>query len=487
MVGSGFAGLGAAIALARSGERDVVVLERADDVGGTWRENTYPGCACDVPSVLYSFSFAPNRSWTRSFSPQPEIQAYLQKVAREYGVVPYLRTSCTMLDAQWDDSALVWRLRTSRGDLTAQALVAATGPLNEPALPRIRGLDRFQGELFHSAEWNHDYDLTGKRVAVIGTGASAVQFIPHVAREAARLTVFQRTAPWVMPRPDRTLTRVERRAYRSVPALQKLARAGVWASRELSVIGFRNPGIMPLAERIASRHLRRQVPDPELRAKLTPHFRMGCKRVLLSNDYYPALTQRHVDLSTDPIAEVTASSVMSADGTEREVDCIILGTGFHVTDVPLARQVRNAAGVTLEEHWEGSPQAHLGMMVDGYPNLFLMVGPNTGLGHTSILLMIEAQASYIAEAVTTMRRRDLAAVEVRREVLDRYNAALAQKLEGTVWTSGGCSSWYVDATGRVSTLWPTFTLPYMRSAQHFDPSTCHLTARTAQRDVLQSA
>jgi cation diffusion facilitator CzcD-associated flavoprotein CzcO len=357
VVGTGFAGLATAMRLREQGRRDFVVLERAGDVGGTWRDNSYPGCACDVPSHLYSFSFAPNPDWTRSFSPQPEIQAYLQRTARERGVLPHVHLHTEVLGARWDEATTSWHVRTSRGSLTARVLVVGAGALSEPSIPPLAGLDSFEGTVFHSASWDHDRDLTGERVAVIGTGASAIQFVPHVQRQASRLTLFQRTAPWVMPRHDHPIGRLRRAVYRRFPVAQRLSRAGIYCGRETWVLGFsgRTP-LMRAAELQARRHLERQVPDPGLREKLTPHFRLGCKRVLLSNDYYPALSQPNAEVVTDRIVEVKPSAVVTAgeDGslTEHPADTIIFGTGFRVTDQPMAERIVGRDGRSLAEHWE---------------------------------------------------------------------------------------------------------------------------------------
>jgi cation diffusion facilitator CzcD-associated flavoprotein CzcO len=470
VVGTGFAGLGTAIRLRESGRTDFVVLERGADVGGTWRDNRYPGCACDVPSHLYSFSFAPNPDWTRAFSAQPEIEAYLQRVARERGVLPHVHFSTELLDARWDDATATWTVQTSRGTVVADVLVLGTGGLSEPSVPSLPGLERFVGTTFHSAAWNAEHDLTGERVAVVGTGASAIQFVPHVQERAAHLTLFQRTAPWVMPRRDRAISPAERRLYRAVPAAQKLSRAGIYLGRESWLLGFTvQPALMRLAERAALRLLRKQVPDPALRAKLTPHYRLGCKRVLLSNDYYPALSRDNVDVVTAGIAEVRERSVVDSAGTEHAVDTIVFGTGFQVSNPPVAQRVLGKDGRRLSQVWaEGGMSAYHGTTVAGFPNLFFLVGPNTGLGHTSIVYMIESQIAYVMSALEQMSARDLAVVEARQDLQEAWNDRLQRELDGTVWNAGGCSSWYLDANGRNTTLWPTFTLPFRRRLARFD-------------------
>jgi cation diffusion facilitator CzcD-associated flavoprotein CzcO len=479
IVGSGFSGLGMAVRLLEEGIEDFVVLERGDKVGGTWWVNTYPGCGCDVPSHLYSFSFAPNPNWTRTYSKQPEIEAYLQDVAERFGVSPHVRLHTTVTGASWDDDAQRWTVETDRGTLTARVLVSAAGALSDPKTPDIEGLDRFQGHTFHSAQWAHDYDLEGKRVAAIGTGASAIQFVPAIAPKTGRVHVFQRTAPWVMPHTDRPISRWERRLYRRLPLLQRLVRGGVYAGRELFVVGFvKNPRVMKVAEAIARRHMRKQISDPELLRKVEPGYTIGCKRILPSNDWYPALARDDVELVADPIKEVREHSIVTEDGTEREVDAIIFGTGFNVTDMPVARYVRGRGGRTMEESWQGSPRAHLGTTVPGFPNLFMLLGPNTGLGHSSMVYMIESQVAYVIGALRAMKAHGAEVSEVRADVAERYNRALDERMEGTVWTTG-CSSWYLDDTGRNATLWPDWTFAFRRRTARFDASEYEL--RTAPR------
>jgi cation diffusion facilitator CzcD-associated flavoprotein CzcO len=469
IIGSGFGGLGTAIRLKQRGMDDFVVLERAADVGGTWRDNTYPGCACDVQSHLYSFSFAPNPDWSRSFSPAPEIQAYLQRCARDYGILPHVRFHREVQDAAWDEDAQRWRLRTSAGPVTARVMVMAAGALSDPLVPNLPGLDGFRGRAWHSAAWDHGYDLRGKRVAVIGTGASAIQFIPEIQPLAGRLHVFQRTPPWILPRRQRELGAREQRLFRRVPAAQRAVRGAIYLAREALVPAFRHPRAMGMVQRVALRHLRASVPDPVLRTKLTPDWTLGCKRVLLSNDYFPALTRPNVEVVTDGIEEVRAHSIVTADGVERPVDAIIFGTGFHPTDPPLARHLRSRGGRTLAETWAGSPAAHLGTTVAGFPNLFMLMGPNTGLGHTSVVYMIEAQIEHLLGALEHMGRHGIGALEPRPEAQEAFVAGVDRRMTGTVWTSGGCRSWYLDPTGRNSALWPDFTWRFRRRAARFEP------------------
>jgi cation diffusion facilitator CzcD-associated flavoprotein CzcO len=478
IVGSGFSGLGMAIRLKQDGIHDFVVLERAEDVGGTWRDNTYPGCACDVPSNLYSFSFAPNPDWSRTFSPQPEIWEYLRRVSREHGVEQHIRYSHEVTAARWDADAELWRIETSGGDFSAEVLVVGPGPLSDPKLPDIDGIDSFEGTIFHSAHWNHDHDLDGERVGVIGTGASSIQLVPRIQPLLGRLHVFQRTPPWIVPHRDRPTSRLERRLYRALPAAQQLVRGAVYCARELFVLPLMRPREGSLPERLAHKHLREQVADPQLRARLQPSYRIGCKRILISNEYYPALQQPNVEVVTDSISAITPRGIVTADGAERELDTIILGTGFHVTDMPVAEWIHGADGRKLTDTWQGSPEAYLGTAVAGFPNLFLLVGPNTGLGHNSIVFMIESQIHYLMECLRFMDRGGLHLVEVRDEVQRRYNVEIQQRLQGTVWNSGGCASWYIDENGRNTTIWPGSTWPFRRRLRRFAPGDYHLRPRT---------
>jgi cation diffusion facilitator CzcD-associated flavoprotein CzcO len=484
IVGSGFSGLGMAIRMKQQGFDDFVILERAGDIGGTWYHNTYPGCACDVPSHLYSFSFRPNPNWSETYSPQPQIRAYLQACADEFGIRPHLRLNHDVTGAAWDEDGQRWDVETSQGTIRARVVIAGMGPLNEPKFPDIPGLETFQGKTMHSARWDHDYDLTGKRVASIGTGASAIQFVPAIQPEVERLHVFQRTAPWIFPHSNRDVTNFERRLYRALPWAQRLVRAGVYVGREVAVLGFvKNPRLMRIAERLARHHQRSQISDPGLLEKVTPNYTIGCKRILPSNKWYPALCQPNVELVTGGVQEVRPSSVVGPDGVEREVDAIIFGTGFQVTDMPVGKQVRGRGGQLLDDAWRGSPSAHLGATVPGFPNLFLLLGPNTGLGHSSIVYMIESQVAHVMDALRLMRDRDVQTVEVRPDVVERFNERLDVRMEGTVWNSG-CASWYVDATGRNSTLWPDWTWRFRQRTARFEPSEYVLGAPSPKRPAV---
>jgi cation diffusion facilitator CzcD-associated flavoprotein CzcO len=469
VVGAGFAGIGMAAALLRQGMTDLVVLERAGSVGGTWRDNTYPGCACDVPSHLYSYSFAPNPEWSHSFSRQPEIRSYLERTAAEQGVLPYVHLRTELEAAHWDDAAQLWRLRTSRGALTTRILVSGCGALAEPALPDVPGLASFEGTAFHSSRWDHDADLDGKRVAVIGTGASAIQFVPHLQRQVSHLTLFQRTPPWIVPRADRPITAPERALFRRLPAVQKLFRGGVYGVREVQLLAFTGRGrLRSLGEKGARRHLERSVADPQLRELLTPTYRMGCKRILISNDYYPAVAQPNVTVVPQGVREVRPRSVVAADGGEHEVDAIVFGTGFHVLDIPVARRITGRSGESLVDHWAGKVSAHRGTTVAGFPNLFLLLGPNTTLGHTSVVLMIEAQIAYVLRALAAMDAAGATSIDVRPAAQAVYNAGLQARLASTVWTRGGCKAWYTDESGHNFTLWPGHTYTFRRQLSRFD-------------------
>jgi cyclohexanone monooxygenase len=470
VIGAGFGGLATAIKLHEAGEESFLVVERGGDVGGTWRDNTYPGAACDVPSQLYSYSFAPNPGWTRSFSPQPEIQAYIRGVAEESGTLDRFLFDTEVEGAAWDEERHLWHVTTSRGLVTADAVVSAAGALSDPRDPDIEGFDSFRGEVFHSARWDHDVDLAGKRVAVIGTGASAIQIVPEIAPTVARLDVYQRTAPWVIPRRDRAYTRAERLAFRHLPGVRALYRTATYWGRESYVPAFtRFPALALPAKLLALRNIERGISDPVLRAKVTPDYAIGCKRILLSNTWYPALDRDDVDLVTDRIARLTPTGIVTEDGVEREVDVVVVATGFHTTDLPIAERVTGREGVRLADRFEEhGMQAYKGTTVHGFPNLFFVVGPNTGLGHSSMVFMIESQVAYIVDAVTHLKTHGVTSAEPRAEVQRGYNDALQRRMRRTVWNAGGCASWYLDAHGRNVTLWPGATFSFRRELAQFD-------------------
>ena len=461
IIGSGFAGLCMAIKLLEAGMDDFVILERADAIGGTWRDNHYPGCACDVPAHLYSFSFFPNPDWSQTYAPQPEIRAYIERCAAHYQLHRKVRFSAEVASAELDESRATWTVRTRDGRrFESTAVVAAMGGLSRPLLPAVPGRERFAGRSWHSASWDHDYPLDGRTVAVIGTGASAIQFVPQIAPQVGQLHLFQRTPPWILPREEQTFTERERRRFRAVPALRYLHRARLYLGHEVRALPFTiKPKLLELAQPLALRYLHRQVKDPELRKKLTPDYVIGCKRILISNDYYPALTRPNVEVVTDGIREITRDGVVTTDGRERKVEAIIFGTGFDIHDYVGGMNIIGRGGVDLAAQWRTNPEAYLGTMAAGFPNLFTLVGPNTGLGHNSIIFMIECQVRLVMSCLRAMRQRDVVLLEPRVEVVRAYNDELQRRLAGTVWMSG-CKSWYQNAAGKNTTLWPGFTVEY---------------------------
>ena len=454
IIGGGFSGIGLAIRLRQRGIDDFVILERAAAGGGTWRDNSYPGCACDVQSSLYSFSFAPNAQWSRTFSPQAEIWAYLQHCVSRFDIGRHFLYAQNVTGATWDEVALRWTVSTASGTRTCDALVMASGPLSDPAVPAIPGLDSFAGPMFHSARWDHALDLRGKRVAVIGTGASAVQFVPQIQPAVLHLDLFQRTPPWIMPRNDSAVPVWRRRLYARVPLVQRLERSGLYLLREMLHFPFRHRASARMLEWYARRFLRQQVADPVLREKLTPPYDIGCKRILISDDYLPALQQPNVSLVTDAIESITADGVVTAGGAMHRADVLVLSTGFRATDPPLAPHIVGRSGQSLADRWRGSPNAYMGTTHTGFPNFFTLLGPNTALGHSSVMLMVEAQIEHVLGVLALLRRRGAVAVEPHAEAQRAYCARIDARLSATAWNAGGCHSWYLDRTGRNSTLWP---------------------------------
>jgi len=470
IAGAGFSGLGMAMALKQDGIEDFLVLERADDLGGTWRDNTYPGCACDIPSVLYCWSEDQSPSWTRAFASHSEIWQYMRDVVARHALLPHLRFGHEVLSMRWDEHRACWELETTGGTFTAEAVVSAVGGLSEPAVPRLPGIERFGGKTFHSARWDHEHDLRGCDVAVVGTGASAIQFVPEIQPHVRRLHLFQRTPPWVMPRENAEIAPRWRQRFARHPPLLRLVRWVVFSLHETLHLAFTHPSLMAVLERRARRHIAEQVPDPALREKLTPNYRLGCKRILGSNTWYPALCADNVEVVTSGIREVTPTGIVDHDGREHRVDTIIFGTGFHVTDPPVAATVTGREGKTLAETWQGSMNAHLGLGIAGFPNFFMLLGPNTGLGHNSVVLMAEAQIAYIRQALAHMRRNHLATIEPTPEAQSKFVMQIDCDTTGSVWTAGGCVSWYLDSTGRNSTLWPGSVRAYQRRLARFQPS-----------------
>lgn len=461
IIGSGFGGLGMAIALRRAGFEDITVLEKADDLGGCWRENTYPGAACDVPSHLYSFSFEPKSDWSRRFAPQPEILDYLRHCARKYDVLRHIRFGAEVTGARFDADANRWDVTLADGAVhRTDVLVSACGQLSTPAWPRIPGLESFEGEIFHSATWNHGYDLDDREIAVIGTGASAIQFVPQIAPRARRLRLFQRGAPHVLPKPDHAYPPAVRAAFARLPVLQRLSRWATYWTLESRAIAFtRAPRLMAAVELRFRRHLRRQVRDAEVRARLTPTDPIGCKRILLSNDYYDALSRPNVEVVADAITAIEPDGLVTSDGRRHRVDAIILGTGFAATDFLAPMRITGLDGRELREDWAAGAEAHLGITVSGFPNLFLLYGPNTNLGHSSIVFMLEAQIRYAMRAVERLAGGDVRRLDVRAEAQRASNAVVQRQIKATVWDRG-CSSWYTTDSGRNTNNWPGFTFAY---------------------------
>ena len=466
VIGAGFGGLAAAHELSRDGLADVTVLEKASDIGGVWRDNTYPGAACDVPSHLYSYSFARKTDWGRRYAAQPDILGYIHDTADRFGLRGLLRTGVEVTSATYDDANAIWRVATSSGEaFEAEVLVPAMGQLSRPSVPPIPGLEAFAGPSFHSAEWRHDVDLTGKRVAVLGTGASAIQFVPRIRRNAKHVKVFQRSAPYVVPKMDRAYTPAHHAAFVKVPGFAAAMREVVWQITEF--FGLALTRVAPFARLVhvlAAFNLKRHIKDPALRAKLTPDYPIGCKRVLFSSEWYPALATDNVDVETDAVTEVTTTGVRTADGRLHDVDVIIYGTGFKATEFLAPMKISGRQGRDLHADWSSGARAHLGMAVPGFPNMFLIYGPNTNLGSSSTILMMEQQAGYIRQVVQELARRgNDRAFEIRRAVEEAYDTEIQGRLDDGVWTK--CESWYRSGSGRVTTNWPGLVREYQRRTQ----------------------
>lgn len=477
VIGAGFAGLGMGIQLKRRGEDDFVILERADDVGGTWRDNTYPGAACDVPSHLYSFSFRPNPDWSRMYPPGWEIQQYMRDCAEQEGLVPHLHLNTNMEDASWDEGRGIWQVRTNRGVFTADYLVTGTGHLADEHFPDIPGLDGFTGHRFHSARWDHSVDLAGQRIGVVGTGASAIQVIPELAKIASELVVFQRTPAYVIPRRERTFTDGERRLFRRDPQSMRDLRSELFWGGENNYAQRRAiPQFLDAAKAEALSHLTSQVTDPGLREKLTPRYEPGCKRVLISNAYYPALTAPVTTVETSALSRLDGGRAVAASGAEYELDAIVFATGFEATEPPFAEVVHGRGGLNLSEHWQQGMQAYDSISVAGFPNLFIINGPNTSLGHNSIVYIIEAQVEYILGALDHARAEGFQVMEPTREAEDAYVERIQRNAAGTVWIDGGCQSWYVDQrSGKLTLIWPDFGYAFRDENARFSPEGYELT------------
>ncbi|PTQ91106.1 flavin-containing monooxygenase [Agitococcus lubricus] len=477
IVGTGFSGIAMAVMLQRAGINSYTLLEKAEDIGGTWRDNTYPGAACDVPSHLYSFSFEPKTDWSRAFSPQQEIKSYLDHCVDKYQIREKIRFGCEVTGATFNESQGLWTVsfkeKGKTKKLLARAFILGNGALSTPADPDIKGLKNFKGDMFHSARWNHDVDLAGKKVAVVGTGASAIQIVPEIAKTVGQLTLFQRTAPWVLPKPDRYMTAVEKRLFALVPSSRWLHRAYIYWRNEAVATGFVvDPRLMKGLEFIGRLYLRHVVKDTVLREKLAPKFTIGCKRILMSNTYYQALTQANAHVITDGIDAITAKGIKTRDGVEHEVDAIVLATGFMVTNYLSRLTIKGLQGADLNTTMTEQREHYLGITVADFPNMFLMMGPNTGLGHNSMVFMIEAQARYIVQCIQAIRDKQLNYLDVRKNVQAEYSQDIQQRLQKSVWASG-CQSWYLSADGHNGAAWPGFTWQYWLATRRLDLNAYH--------------
>jgi cation diffusion facilitator CzcD-associated flavoprotein CzcO len=469
IVGTGFAGLCMAIRLKQSGHHNFTLFERASEIGGTWRDNTYPGAACDVQSFVYSYSFEQSPEWSRMFAEQHEILAYMKHCAEKYGLYPHIRFHSEVAGAEFDEVTGHWNVELSGGEyVSAKYVISGCGPLNRPAFPNIDGLESFEGDLFHTSEWDHSVDLRGKKVAVVGTGASAIQVVPSIAPEVESLTVFQRTPPWITPKRDRRIPEWEKEVYRRAPALLKLQRVRLYWELEARAVGFvTEPWILKALSKLVKLHLRASIDDPDLREKVTPDYTMGCKRILVSNDYYPALEREDVQVVTDSVTEIVPNGAISADGTEHEFDVIIMATGFKAAEELAPFDVMGRDGRSLNEEWNPYAEGHMGTTISGFPNLFTIIGPNTGLGHNSMIFMMESQAEYILQAIETVEEAGATYLDVKAEAQQAFNDEVQSRMKNTVWSTG-CSSWYQTADGRNTTLWPGYTCEYRMRTRRFD-------------------
>ncbi|MFE7592764.1 flavin-containing monooxygenase [Kitasatospora sp. NPDC057512] len=479
VIGAGISGLGTAIGLLKAGIDDFLVFERATDLGGTWRDNTYPGCACDVQAHLYSYSFARNPDWKSTFATQAEVHAYLKDCATRHGVDPHLRYDHELHNATWNDTHHHWDIRTKHGRYTAQILVTGTGYLSDPAIPNIPGLDTFTGTLFHSSRWNHDHDLTGRNVAVIGTGASAIQFVPAIQPDVNRLDLYQRTPPWIAAKPDKPNTPRHTWMLRHLPGYQRFRRTFNKHGREIVAFFMSRPSRTTGMKNMAAGHLKKSVTDPALRTRLTPDYTVGCKRLLFSNTWYPAIQQPNVDIISDTITRIGPTHITTTDGTTRHIDTIILATGFTATDRPIAHLIHGRNGHTLADTWNRDGMtAHRGTTIHGFPNLFMLLGPNTTLGHSSQTVMIEAQITYILAALKTLHTHHLTTLDVHPHAQTTYNHTLQNRLKNTVWNTGGCTSWYTDTKGNNPSIWPTYTWRFHHQTRTFDLTNYQTTTHT---------
>ena len=476
VVGAGFGGVGAAVMLRRAGYDDVTVFERGERVGGVWHHNTYPGAACDIPSHLYEFSFAPNPRWSRRYAPQAEIQAYLEDVARRHGVLDRIRTGTEVTSARWDGERSRWVLETAAGAHEADMLIACCGQLSEPSVPPIPGLDGFAGPAFHTARWRHDVELAGRRVAVMGTGCSAIQVVPAIQPIAAHVDVYQRSPGWTIPKMDFAYRERTRRLFQRLPALQRLDRAAILAVQELGAAAMtRHRWLLPALRAVARHQITKAIPDSELRRKVTPRDEVGCKRIMLTDDWYPTLTRPNVELVADRVAAVTADAIRTEDGRERPADVLVLATGFKTHGFVAPMEIAGSGGRSLAQEWAGVPRAYFGLTVPGFPNLFVLYGPNTNGGTGSVIYTIEAGMRHVLAALATMERADARRIEVRREAADEFDRTLRAALADTVWHTG-CTNWYVDENGHDPNQWPWLQRTYRRRTARIAPGAYELGA-----------
>lgn len=471
VIGTGFAGICMGIKLLEAGTHDFIILEKSSEIGGTWRDNTYPGAACDVVSHLYSFSFEPNPGWSRMFAQQQEILDYTRHCAEKYGLKPHIRFNQEVTGGIFDEAGSQWVIHIKNdNDLRANVWINGMGPLNRAVMPDIPGLDTFSGNAFHSMHWQHDCELKGKRVGVVGTGASSIQIVPNIAKQVSELHVFQRTAAWVIHKPDRPMRAWEKWLFKALPFTQRLYRWYFYWVNELTVVALvKRPALTRFIKMLAERQMKRAGLPRELQKQLTPNYTIGCKRILPNNEFYPTFHLPHVHLHTTGIDHIAGNTLIGKDGTRTELDVLILATGFEAAEFPATFTVRGRKGQLLSEAWNEGPEAYLGSTVSGFPNMFFIVGPNTGLGHSSMILMIESQVRYIVSCLHEMGERGAATMDVLPEIQSRYNEEIQNRLVTTVWNSG-CVSWYRTKAGKNTSLWPGHTFEFSRRTQSVQPS-----------------